>query len=670
MCGIAGVLGEAARDLEALERMTAALRHRGPDDSGIWSDPAAGVAFGHRRLSILDLSPQGHQPMQSADGRFVITFNGEIYNHADLRDRLEQEDKVPEGGWRGHSDTETLVNAIAVWGLQTTLERCAGMFALGIWDRERRRLSLARDRFGEKPLYYGWVAGSLVFASELKAFRVRRGFDNPINRIALRAFASRGYVPAPFSIHEGIFKLPPGAMLEIEPAAASAPRREPPHEGSTEGGLRLTHYWDYSAAVRSGLDNPVCSEAEALGLLEEALEKSIRRQAVADVPVGAFLSGGIDSSTVVALYQKYSAAPVRSYTIGFEEAAYNEADHAKAVAAALGTIHHEHYLTAGQAQQIIPLLPSMYDEPFGDSSQIPTYLVSAFARQEVTVALTGDGGDELFAGYRRHFLGDRIWRHLQRFPFALRAPMASALAQLPTSFWTRFARLVGKTGGHWGGVIQDMLRSAGVSRDFDSFFATFLDEWAFDPSPVRGAEAVLGFPLDLGGPAPDAVRGMYCDAMAYLPDDILCKVDRASMAVSLEARVPFLDPEVVSVAARIPLTMKLQAKSGKLILRKLLGQELPTELFERPKGGFSVPVGEWLRGSLRPWAEELLSPAALADGWFDAGAVRMRWKAHLEGRRDYSPSLWSVLMFQAWLGDQRPSRASSNAAQGLFDTLA
>jgi asparagine synthase (glutamine-hydrolysing) len=652
MCGIAGILGNAARDVKTVERMTATLEHRGPDDGGIWFDDEAEIAFGHRRLSIVDLSPQGHQPMHSANGQLVITFNGEIYNHAELRSRLEQEDNVPAGGWRGHSDTETLVNAISVWGLRTTLERCIGMFAFGVWDRKTRRLTLARDRFGEKPLYYGWVAGGLSFASELKALRVQPGFDNALSRSAIGAFASRGYIPAPYSIHERIFKLPPGCILEVELAAAHRGRSEPPQEGKAESGLRLTRYWDYAAVIRGGLHDPVSSEAEALELLEEALGNSIKRQAVADVPVGAFLSGGIDSSAIVALYQKYSTASVRSYTIGFEDAAYNEADHAKAVAAALGTTHHEHYLTVRQAQEIIPLLPAMYDEPFGDSSQIPTYLVSDFARKEVTVALTGDGGDELFAGYRRHFLGERIWRHVQRFPFAVRAPIANFLAQLPTPFWTRFAHAMGKTGGHWGGVIQDMLRAAGTSREFESFFVSFLDEWAFETSPVPSAKPRPGFTFDVGESAPNIVRGMYCDATAYLPDDILCKVDRASMFVGLETRVPFLDPEVANVAARIPIAMKLRGKSGKLILRKLLGQELPRELFERPKGGFSIPVGEWLKGSLRPWAEELLTPKALADGWFATGAVQMRWQAHLAGQRDYAPSLWSVLMFQAWLREQ------------------
>jgi asparagine synthase (glutamine-hydrolysing) len=633
--------------------MNAALRHRGPDDSGIWSDPAAGVAFGHRRLSIVDLSPQGHQPMLSADGRWVMTFNGEIYNHAELRAELEGEKRMPDGGWRGHSDTETLINAIAAWGLWNTLERSIGMFALAVWDRSERKLSLARDRFGEKPLYFGWVAGSFMFASELKAFRVRPGFDNPINRLALRALASRGYVPAPLSIHQGIFKLPPGSILEIDPSASACARADPPAEGSIKDGLRLTRYWDYATVVRGGLDHPIGCESEALELLEQSLGKSIRRQSVADVPVGAFLSGGIDSSTIVALYQKLSSTPVRSYTIGFEDAAYNEAHHAKSVAAALGTIHQEHYLTAREAQEIIPLLPSIYDEPFGDSSQIPTYLVSAFARKNVTVALSGDGGDELFAGYRRHFLGGRIWRHVRPFPLALRAPVANGLARLPASFWTRFAHFLGKSGGHWGGVIQDMLRSVGTACDFEGFFETFLDEWAFDPSPVPGTNGGSRFPFGLETAVPDVVRGMYCDSVAYLPDDILCKVDRASMAVSLETRTPFLDPEVATLAARIPLEMKIRGRSGKAILRKLLGRELPPSLFERPKDGFSIPVGDWLRGPLRPWAEELLSPRALAEGWFDVGAVRSRWKAHVEGTRDYSPSLWSALMFQAWLGEQR-----------------
>jgi asparagine synthase (glutamine-hydrolysing) len=630
--------------------MTRSLAHRGPDDAGVWIDEEAGVGLGHRRLSIVDLSAAGHQPMHSANGRFVLTYNAEIYNHAELRAELDSAGFTPEGGWRGHSDTETFLQGVVHWGLEATLGKAVGMFAFALWDRRERKLFLVRDRFGEKPLYYGWVGGDFVFGSELKALRARGGFDNPIDKTALAAFCSRGYVPAPLSIHQRIFKLEPGCILEVTPAACASPRDEAPKARETCGGIKLTRYWDYADVVRSGLDDQIEDEAEALQLLENALGHAVRGESVADVPVAAFLSGGIDSSTIVALYQKYSLVPVRSFTIGFHEAGFDEAEHARAVASHLGTIHEERYVTVEEARDVIPLLPTIYDEPFADASQIPTYLVSRFARDQVTVALTGDGGDELFAGYRRHHLAGGIWNRSRRLPASLRRGGGS-LASLPTAFWTKSARLLGKRGGHWGGVIQDQLRSAAAARSYDELYCSYLDEWAFQRSPVHAE--MPGFPLDLGRDAPDLVRSLYCDSVSYLPDDILCKVDRASMAVSLETRVPFLDHRVAEVAARIPLRMKIRGKEGKLILKQLLARELPRTLFERPKAGFSVPVGEWIRGTLRPWAEELLDPKSLSgEGWFDVNAIQKRWREHAAGIRDHTPSLWSILMFQSWLREQ------------------
>ena len=651
MCGIAGMISGGRTRPAVIAQMTRSLAHRGPDDEGVWTDDEAGFGLGHRRLSIVDLSPAGHQPMHSADGRFVLTYNGEIYNHAEVRAELEAAGLVPHGGWRGHSDTETFLQAVASWGLEAALAKCVGMFAFALWDRRERELFLVRDRFGEKPLYYGWVGGNFVFASELKALRAVDGFDNAIERRALAAFCSRGYVPAPLSIYQRVFKLEPGCILEVTLAACASSRDEAPSVGEPAGGLRLSRYWDYADVVRSGLEDQIEGEAEALELLEEALGRAVRGQSVADVPVAAFLSGGIDSSTVVALYQKYSAVPVRSFTIGFHEAGFDEAEHARAVAKHLGTVHEERYVTVEEARDVIPLLPSIYDEPFADSSQIPTYLVSKFAREQVTVALTGDGGDELFAGYRRHHLAGRIWGQARRLPAPLRRGAATSLGSLPTAFWTKSAGLLGKRGGHWGGVIQDQLRSAGAARSYDELYCSYLDEWAFQRSPVDAE--MPEFPLDLGRDAPDVVRSLYCDSVTYLPDDILCKVDRASMAVSLETRVPFLDHRVAEVAARIPLRMKLRGKEGKLILKRLLARELPHELFERPKSGFSVPVGEWIRGALRPWAEELLDPDSLrAEGWLDVQAIQTRWREHASGVRDHTPSLWSILMFQAWLREQ------------------
>ena len=652
MCGIAGILSASRVDRALLERMTNAVAHRGPDDSGLWVDEDQRVGFGHRRLSIVDLSPAGHQPMLSADGRFVLTFNGEIYNHADLRAGLEAKGSVPEGGWRGHSDTEVFLQGIVTWGLTETLRRSAGMFAFALWDRRERTLSLVRDRFGEKPLYYGWAGRDLLFGSELKALRAHPAFQASIDRRALRLLAARTYIPAPLSIYQGVFKLPPASILTFTLDAAGVPLSEPPSEGRSAG-VTLESYWSYRDVVRAGLEQPIEDEAEALDKLERALATAISGQSMADVPVGAFLSGGIDSSTVCALYQKYSNVPVRTFSIGFEESGFNEAEDAKRVAEHLGTVHHERYVTVREAREVIPLLPEMYDEPFADSSQIPTHLVSRFAREQVTVALTGDGGDELFAGYNRHFAAPRLWQQLQRVPQPLRAVTGSPLSRLPSRLWSDVARLVpGRHQPHLGGKIQKGLRVAASAASLDDVYLSFLDEWSHERSPVVGAgDSSLGFDLDID--APDAVRMMYCDAVSYLPDDILAKVDRASMAVALETRVPFLDHRVAELAARIPLGLKLRDGRGKSIVRKLLYGLVPRELIDRPKAGFGVPVGEWLKGPLRPWAEDLLDPGLIrAQGWFDAATVRSRWQQHLSGQRDSTPALWAILMFQSWLAAQ------------------
>jgi asparagine synthase (glutamine-hydrolysing) len=600
--------------------------------------------------------------MHSKDGRFVLIFNGEVYNHADLRRELDESGKGPASAglaWAGHADSETLLECIAAWGLEAALGRAVGMFAFALWDRKERTLRLVRDRFGEKPLYYGWVGRSLAFASELKAIRTLDGFDNPVDRGALRLFAARGYVPAPLSIFERLYKLEPGCILTLSEGAWRSPAT-PQEAWAGTGPVRIDRYWSYRDVVRQGLEDPFESEQDALAALESALTTAVAGQSVADVPVGTFLSGGIDSSTVVGLLQRVSSQRVKTYSIGFEEAEYNEADHAKVVAKHFGTDHHEQYLRVAEARDVIPLLPAMYDEPFADSSQIPTYLVSRFARGEVTVALSGDGGDELFGGYNRYFAAARFWRQMSRLPGPARKAAGTALAQVPPEVWNRGAGLfaAGKRPGHFGTKVQNALRTMGHANDLADVFHVFVDAWAGQRSPVLGRGGTdVAFDFDAGPAAPDVVRLMYCDAVSYLPDDILCKVDRASMAVSLETRVPFLDHRVAAVAARVPIGMKLRGGEGKWLLKQLLYTIAPRELFERPKAGFAIPVGEWLRGPLREWGEELLGETRLrAEGYLDPVIVRRRWEEHQQGRRDASQALWPLLMFQAWQeGASQPS---------------
>ncbi len=656
MCGLAGIIGEGARSACLLSAMARAIVHRGPDDQGMWADEQAGVGFAFRRLSIVDLSPMGHQPMHSADGRFTIVFNGEIYNHLAIRAELDGRQATQ---WRGHSDTETLVEAISAWGLHETLERCVGMFALAVWDHRERRLQLARDRFGEKPLYYGWVGGDFVFASELKSVREHPGFDNPVDRRALRLLAARAYIPEPFSIYQRLFKLEPGCILSVEPEARRHPRLDPPVEGHGTAGLTLTRYWSYRETVIAGLRSPYDSEDEALEALEAAMRQSIGGQSVADVSVGAFLSGGIDSSTVVGMYRAHAPGRVKTFTIGFEEAAFNEAHYARQVAAHFGTEHHEQLVSHAAAQAVIPLLPTMYDEPFADSSQIPTHLVSRLAREHVTVALSGDGGDELFGGYNRYLTAGRLWANLKRLPQPARVALGGLLARVPPPLWNGLiaALPAGRRPDHFGTRVQKLFRTTRDARTLEDLLDAFLDEWGGPNSPVLPPGPLpdeAAFDLGLVAEAPDVTRMMFADATSYLRGDILCKVDRAAMAVSLETRVPFLDHRVAAVAARIPVAMQISGGTGKRMLRKLLARYAPPALFERPKAGFAVPVGEWIKGPMRDWAEDLLDPTRLkGDGYFDADGVRRRWQEHLAGQVDSTQALWTVLMFNSWLAAER-----------------
>lgn len=632
MCGIAGLLGPGGIEPALVTAMTDRIRARGPDDSGLWAEDDRSVVLGQRRLSIIDLSAAGHQPMISASGRFVIDYNGEIYNFAELRRDLEQ--AAGPIAWRGHSDTEVLLEAIAHWGIEAALGKAAGMFAIALWDRRERVLHLARDRFGEKPLYYGDLGRMVGFASELKALRAVPGFDATLDPASVRHLLAVGHVAPDRSIFRSMRQLAPGHRVELRPGQSAASASE----------LR---WFDYPALVHAGQQSPFGGEDEALAALEQALSGAVARQLVADVPVGTFLSGGIDSSLITALAARQASGRIRTFSIGFDRPEYDESPYAEAVAAHLGTDHQALRVTADDAREVIPLLPAIYDEPFGDSSQIPTYLVSRFARQQVTVALSGDAGDELFGGYNRHAAFPALWRRVGPLPLPLRRAVLGLAATVPPGLWNR--ALGGRRPAFFGHKLRRTLAIAAHARSIGDLYASFLDEWHGLPSPVAGEAAWQpSHPWRSDGLA-DAQAIMLADAMDYLPGDILTKVDRAAMAVSLETRVPFLDPQVAEVAARIPVGMKIAGGRGKVVLRRLLHTMVPPALVERPKAGFALPVGEWLRGPLRDWAESLLSPEELErDGLLLAAPIRARWQRHLEGRENASQALWPVLMLSAW----------------------
>ncbi|KVR26161.1 asparagine synthase (glutamine-hydrolyzing) [Burkholderia ubonensis] len=653
MCGIDGFLNSAAFDEETaratLARMTASLAHRGPDAQGTWLDAQAGIALGHRRLAIVDLSVHGRQPMASVCGRFVLVFNGEIYNHRALRAELERTGRAP--AWRGHSDTEVLLAAIAAWGVEAALRRATGMFAIALWNRESRVLTLARDRIGEKPLYYGRIGDALVFASELKALRSFPGFDGAIDRDALCLYLRQSSVPAPYTIYRGIRKLPPGTFIQFEHA------RDTP---------RVRAYWTLEHAIEAGRAEPFEGTAqEAVGLLDGILRKAVAQQMEADVPLGAFLSGGVDSSAIVALMQAQSAAPVDTFTIGFHEAGYDEAGYAKAVARHLGTRHTELYVTADHALAVVPKLPSIYDEPFSDASQIPTFLVAELTRRHVKVSLSGDGGDELFGGYTRYFLTPRLWRKLHRVPAAVRARIAAALHALRPDHADQLAAVAQSA---WSGAearetpprIGDRLHKLGHVMTADSRIGLYrlLMSAVHHPERIALAGQEPPTPLDTASAWPAdltfAEQAMAIDTLTYLPTDILTKVDRAAMAVSLETRMPFLDHHVVEFAWRLPAALRLPDGQSKVLLRRLLDAYVPASLIDRPKQGFCAPIDHWLRGSLRDWAQTLLHPARLREeGFFDAAAVERLWRQHQTGRMNWQHQLWTVLMFQSWLEAQR-----------------
>lgn len=643
------MLSAASQHLE-LESIAIAMHdavaHRGPDDSGAWVDQAAGIALGQRRLSIVDLSPEGHQPMISADGRYVIVYNGEIYNFQELRAELG-----PLGHrFRGHSDTEVLLAAIGEWGLEAAIKRCVGMFAFGLWDRREATLHVGRDRIGEKPLYYGWCGDVFLFGSELKALRAHPAWRGEIDRRVLALFMRHNYIPTPYSIYQNIYKLVPGTILSVSAANRSG---------------KVTTYWSAKEAAEAGLRNLFAGdEVEALQVLEDKLRAAIAGQMIADVPLGAFLSGGIDSSLVVALMQAQSTTPVKTFTIGLHEAGYNEAEFAKAVAAHLGTEHTELYVTPKEAMEVIPQLPSLYDEPFADASQVPTFLVSQMTRRSVTVSLSGDGGDELFGGYNRYFWGRNIWNKVGWMPRELRKVAAAGITTVSPNTWdVAFQSLSPILPSPLrqrtpGDKLHKLAEVLAVDHP-EAMYRNLVSSWKMPQALVLGSEEPETILTDKRRWAdlPDFVlRMMYLDLVTYLPDDILVKVDRAAMGVSLETRVPFLDHRVVEFAWRLPLRMKIQHGKGKWLLRQLLYKYVPRELIERPKTGFAIPIDRWLREALRDWAESLLAEDRLRrEGFFDAAMIRTKWHEHLSGHRNWQYYLWPVLMFQAWLEDQQAS---------------
>jgi asparagine synthase (glutamine-hydrolysing) len=660
MCGLAGFLGgnwdSRAEVLATLARMNRSILHRGPDRSDAWVDQDARIAFAHDRLAIIDLSPAGNQPMHSHSGRYVIAYNGEVYNHQNIRDELTAAGQSPN--WNGHSDTETLLAAIEFWGFRGAIERSIGMFAFALWDRAERTLTLARDRLGEKPLYYGrqQQRGPFLFGSELKALADHPEFRRDIDRRALVLLLRYNYIPAPFSIYRGIAKLPPGAFLTLR-------------EGSEP---EISEYWSGAAVAKAGIADPLrLDDREAIEELGRQLETAISRQMIADVPLGAFLSGGIDSSAVVALMQKLSPRPVRTFTIGFHESGFNEADHAKAVARHLGTDHTELYVTPAEARAVIPKLPHIYDEPFADSSQIPTHLVSALARQHVTVSLSGDGGDELFGGYNRYLLTSQLWGKISAIPRPLRAAAARAMTALRPSAWTRFGDAAGAIlpkiaqVNRLGDKVHKgapLLQSESIAELYSGMLSLWRDPEAVVIDATEPPSQATGLAPSLTGLSP-IERMMALDMLGYLPDDILVKVDRAAMAVSLETRVPYLDHGVVEFAWRLPFALKIRDGETKWLLRQLLYRYVPKSLIERPKMGFGVPLGDWLRGPLREWAEDLLSEERLrGEGFFRPEPIRQAWQRHLKGTMDEQYRLWGVLMFQSWHG-------ANDSAKGMAPEL-
>ncbi len=648
MCGFAGFMLDHKSNKNSdhiIQNMIDVIDHRGPDDDGIWNDLTETVFLGHKRLSIMDLSEAGHQPMHSFDQKFTIVFNGEIYNHFEIRSMLKK--SLPENfKWRGTSDTETLITAISLWGVEKTLCSGIGMFAFALWDHQKQLLVLARDRIGEKPLYFGRIDDAFLFASELKSLVAFPSFKNSISKSSLKDYLRYNYIPAPASIYEGIHKLIPGSFAVI----------------NRNHSIEFKNYWSPKNTFLEGGKNFFTNDLDALKSIESHLINSVSAQMLADVPLGAFLSGGIDSSLVVALMQSQSKEPIKTFTIAFQDASFNEAPFAKEVANHLGTDHYEILVTDKEVKEVIPKLASMYDEPFADSSQIPTHLVCKAARQKVTVALSGDAADELFGGYNRYTWTPRIWRKISWIPFPIRKNLGLFVTAIPTSILDMFGTLLNlmlpknKKIYRFADKLHKMAARIETSKNLDEFCNSFAQVWSNPDDIIDMSGHLQNYshhiqPSDFDLEFNDEIsKMMYRDLLSYLPDDILCKVDRAAMSVSLETRVPFLDYRVVELSSRIPIDMKIRHAKGKWIIRELLNKYVPEQIIDRPKSGFAIPIGDWIRGPLKGWAEDLLAPEKIiSQGYFHSEPIQKIWREHLSGDFDWTPKLWGILMFQSWL---------------------
>lgn len=650
MCGITGFFSpqgiNAEQGMHRVEKMAQALQHRGPDDAGIWVDAPDGIALAHRRLAIVDLTPAGHQPLSSESGRYIISYNGEIYNHQELRQKLHAAGSGHS--WRGHSDTETALACIETFGLEKALQEFVGMFALALWDKQEKALYLARDRMGEKPLYWGRQNQTWLFGSELKALRVHHDFNEELNRNALCLYMRHNYIPAPHSIYVGIHKLPPGTYIRLDHKTVD---------------INPIPFWSFDQRVIAAQANPFTgSDDEALQYLDKALTRAVGLQMKADVPLGAFLSGGVDSSLIVALMAEQAQQKVQTFSIGFEDAEYDEAPFARAVARHIGTEHHELYVTANEMLDVIPKLSTLYSEPFADSSQIPTFLLSKLARQHVTVSLSGDGGDELFGGYDRYAWGRSIWNKLRLSPPLLGSAIAASICLLsPQNLNRIIAPLIKVMPRKYRGInVGDKLHKAAPllkAKTLDELYMSLVSQWQSPELLVRnGSEprTILGVSQKTTADMSPEAKMMYLDTLSYLPDNILVKVDRAAMGASLETRVPFLDHHVIDAAWSLPMNLKIREGTGKWCLRELLYRRVPKHLIDRPKMGFAVPLPSWLRGPLRDWAESLLNQKRLEEaGIFDPLPIRKKWEEHLSGERNWHYYLWDILMFEAWRDEQK-----------------